>query len=565
MEEWTPTHLSPEMPPGPTSAGQGSDQDGGVDTHSSESRYAPGLTSSGASYRTRMEEWTPTCPSPKMPPGPTSPGQGSDQDGRVDTHSSDSRHAPGLTSSGASYRTRMEEWTPTHPSPKMPPGPTSPGQGSDQDGKVDTHSSDSRYAPGLTSSGASYRTRMEEWTPTHPSPEMPPGLTSPGQGSDQDGKVDTHSSESRHAPGLTSSGASYQTRMEEWTPTCPSPKMPPGPTSAGQGSDQDGGVDTHSSESRYAPGLTSSGASYRTRVEEWTPTCPSPEMPPGPTSPGQGSDQDGGVDTNASESRQAPGPTSSGASYWTKMEEWTPTCPSPEMPPGPTSPGQGSDQDGRVDTHSSESRHAPGLTSSGASYQTRMEEWTPTCPSPEMPPGPTSPVQGSDQDGGVDTHSSESRHAPGPTSSGASRRTRVEVWTPPLLSPKMPPGPTSPMQGSDQDGGVDTHSSESRHAPGLTSSDASCWTRMEEWTPTCLSPEMPPGPTSPGQGSDQDGGVDTHSSQSRHAPGPTSSGASCQTRMEEWTPTYLSPDMPLVHPVVVQAVGPGWRSGHPLV
>src|SRR6266702_1057254 len=80
------------------------------------------------------------------------------------------------------------------------------------------------------------------------------------------------------------------------------------------------------------------------------------------------------------------------------------------------------------------------------------------------------------------------------------------------------PGLTSPVQGSYQDGGVDTHSSESRHAPGPTSPGASCWTRMEEWTPTCLSPEMPPGPTSPVQGSDQDGGVDTHSYKSRHAP-----------------------------------------------
>src|SRR6266702_4653097 len=35
--------------------------------------------------------------------------------------------------------------------------------------------------------------------------------------------------------------------------------------------------------------------------------------------------------------------------------------------------------------------------------------------------------------------------------------------------------------------------------------------------------------------------------------------------MEEWIPTHLSPDMPLVRPVVVQAVGPGWRPGHPLV
>src|SRR6266702_130779 len=205
------------------------------------------------------------------------------------------------------------------------------------------------------------------------------------------------------------------------------------------------------------------------------------------------------------------------------MEEWTPTYLSPEMPPGPTSPVQGSDQDGGVDTHSSESRNAPGPTSSGASHQTRMEKWTPTHLSPEMPPGPTSPVQGSDQDGGVDTHSSESRNAPGPTSTGASHRTRMEEWTPTHLSPEMPPGLTSPVQGSDQDGGVDTHSSKPRHAPGLTSTGASHRTRME-WTPTDLSPEMPPGLTSPVQGSDQDGGVDTHSSKSRHASGPTSSG-----------------------------------------
>src|SRR6266702_4552501 len=147
-----------------------------------------------------------------------------------------------------------------------------------------------------------------------------------------------------------------------------------------------------------------------------------------------------------------------------------------------------------------------------------MQEWIPTGLSSKMPPGLTSPVQRSDQDGGVDTHSSESRHAPGPTGSDASCQTRMEEWTPTYLSPEMPPGLTSPVQGSDQDGGVDTHSSESGHAPGPTSSDASCQTRMEEWTPTHLSPKMPPGPTSPMQGSDQDGGVDTHSSESRHAP-----------------------------------------------
>src|SRR6266702_3118576 len=183
---------------------------GGVDTHSSESRHAPGPTSSGASHQIRMKVWTPTLLSPKMPPGPTSPGQGSDQDEGVDTHAAVSRHAPGWTSSGASHQIRMKAWTPTLLSPKMPPGPTSPGQGSDQDEGVDTHLSESRDAPGPTSAG---------------------------QGSDQDGGVDTHSSESRHAPGLTSSGASYRTRVEEWTPTHLSPDMPPSPTSAGQGSD----------------------------------------------------------------------------------------------------------------------------------------------------------------------------------------------------------------------------------------------------------------------------------------------------------------------------------------
>src|SRR6266702_3541380 len=169
-----------------------------------------------------------------------------------------------------------------------------------------------------------------------------------------------------------------------------------------------------------------------------------------------------------------------------------------------------------VRVNTSESRHAPGLTSSGASHWTRMKEWTPTYLSPKMPPGPTSPVQGSDQDGGVDTHSSESRHASGLTSSGASYWTRMEEWTPTHLNPEMPPGPTSPGQGSDQDGGVDTHSSESRHAPHLTGSDASCQTRMEEWTPTHLSPEMPPGLTSPIKLSDQDGGVDTLLHTARH-------------------------------------------------
>ncbi len=119
-----------------------------------------------------------------------------------------------------------------------------------------------------------------------------------------------------------------------------------------------------------------------------------------------------------------------------------------------------------------------------------------------MPPSPTSPMQGLDQDGGVDTHLSKFRHAPGPTSSGASHRTRMKEWTPTHLSPEMPPSPTSPVQGTDQDGGVNTHSSESRHASSLTSSGASCWTRIEEWTHTCLSSKMPPGLTSPMQGSE---------------------------------------------------------------
>src|SRR6266704_2569363 len=108
--------------------------------------------------------------------------------------------------------------------------------------------------------------------------------------------------------------------------------------------------------------------------------------------------------------------------------------------------------------------------------QTRMEEWILTHLSPDMPL--VRPVLCRGQ-------------------------TRREEWILTYLSPEMPLGLTSLMQGSDQDGGVDTHSSESRHAPGLTSSDASCWTRMEEWTPSCLSPEIPPGPTNPRQGSDQ--------------------------------------------------------------
>src|SRR6266571_4420021 len=114
----------------------------------------------------------------------------------------------------------------------------------------------------------------------------------------------------------------------------------------------------------------------------------------------------------------------------------------------------------------------------------------------------------------------------------------MEEWIPTCLSPEMPPGPTNPVQRSDQDGGVDTHSSESRHAPGLTSSGASHWTRMEEWIPTCLSPEMPPGLTSPVQRSEQDGGVDTHLSESRDAPSSDQSWA---------------------------GVRPGWRSGYPFI
>src|SRR6266581_4044910 len=94
------------------------------------------------------------------------------------------------------------------------------------------------------------------------------------------------------------------------------------------------------------------------------------------------------------------------------MEEWSPTCLSPKMPPGPTSPGQGSVQDGGVDTHSSECRHAPCPARSDASWRTRMGESATTWRSAEMPPGPTSPGQGSDQDGGVDTHSSKCRHTP---------------------------------------------------------------------------------------------------------------------------------------------------------
>src|SRR6266702_4437536 len=253
MEEWIPTHLSPDMPlvrPVVVQAIRPGWRSGHPLILVQRCPLVRPVLGRG---QTRMKEWIPTHLSPDMPLVRPVLGRG---------------------------QTRMEEWIPTHLSPSMPPGPTSAGQGSDQDEGMDTHSSESRHAPGPTSSGASYRTRMEEWTPTHPSPKMPPGLTSPGQGSDQDGGVDTHTSESRHAPGLTSSGASYRTRMEEWTPTCPSPKMPPGPTSAGQGSDQDGGVDTHSSESRHAPGPTGSGASHQTRMEAWTPTHLSPKMPP---------------------------------------------------------------------------------------------------------------------------------------------------------------------------------------------------------------------------------------------------------------------------------------------
>src|SRR6266702_3967912 len=220
------------------------------------------------------------------------------------------------------------------------------------------------------------------------------------------------------------------------------------------------------------------------------------------------------------------------------MEEWIPTHLSPEMPPGPTSPGQGSDQDGGMDTHSSEYRHAPGLTSSGASHQTRVEEWTPTCPSPEMPPGPTSPVQGSDQDGGVDTHSSESRHAPGPTSSGASHQTRMEGWTPTRPSPEMPPGPTSAGQGQ---------------------------TRMGEWIPTHLSPDMPLVQPVVVQAIGPGWRRGHPLIQVQRCPLVRPVLGRGQTRMEEWIPAHLRPDMPLVRPVVVQAIGPGWRSGHPLV
>src|SRR6266702_3591789 len=327
--------------------------------------------------------------------------------------------------------------------------------------------------------------------------------------------------------------------MEEWIPTLLSPKMPPGPTSP--------------------------GASYQTRVEEWIPTCPSPEMPPGPTSAGQGSDQDGKVDTHSSESRHAPGPTSSGASYRTRMEEWTPTCLSPEMPPGLTSPGQGSDQDGGVDTHSSESRHAPGPTSSGASHRTRVEEWTPTHPSPEMPPGLTSPGQGSDQDGGVDTHSSESRHAPGPTSSGASHRTRVEEWIPTQLSPEIPLVRPVVVQAIRPGWRSGYPLILVQRCPLVRPVLGRGQTRMEEWIPTHLSPDMPlVGPVvvqaiGPGWRS----GYPLVLVQRCPLVRPVLGRG--QTRMEEWIPTHLSPDMPLVQPVVVQVIGPGWRSGHPLV
>ncbi len=221
------------------------------------------------------------------------------------------------------------------------------------------------------------------------------------------------------------------------------------------------------------------------------------------------------------------------------MEEWIPTHLSPDMPPGPTN--------------------------SGASHWTRVEEWIPTLLSPDMPLGPTSPGQGSDQDGGVDTHSSESRQAPGLTSSGASHRTRVEEWIPAHLSPDMPLVRPVVVQAI-RTGWRSGHPLvQVQRCPLVRPVLGRGQIRMEEWIPTHLSPEMPPGPTSPGQGSDQDGGMDTHSSEYRHAPGLTSSGASHRTRVEEWIPAHLSPDMPLVRSVVVQAIRPGWRSGHPLV
>src|SRR6266702_4473996 len=166
------------------------------------------------------------------------------------------------------------------------------------------------------------------------------------------------------------------------------------------------------------------------------------------------------VDTHSSEFRDAPWSDQ----YWAGVRPgWRSGYPLIQVQTCPWSDQEWcklSDKDGGVDTHLSESRDAPW---SDQSYE------------------------GSDQDGGVDTHSSKFRHASGATST---------------------------MQGSDQDGGVGNHSSKSRHASGVTSSGVRCQTRMEEWTPTCLSPEMPPGPTSPIQGSDQDGGVDTHSSES---------------------------------------------------
>src|SRR6266702_2632093 len=90
-------------------------------------------------------------------------------------------------------------------------------------------------------------------------------------------------------------------------------------------------------------------------------------------------------------------------------------------------------------------------------------------------------------------------------------------------------------------------------------------TRMEEWIPTHLSPDMPlvrlvmVQAISPGWR----GGHPLVQVQRCPLVRPVLGRG--QTRMEEWIPTHLSPDMPLVRPVVVQAIGPGWRPGHPLV
>src|SRR6266702_3987429 len=90
-------------------------------------------------------------------------------------------------------------------------------------------------------------------------------------------------------------------------------------------------------------------------------------------------------------------------------------------------------------------------------------------------------------------------------------------------------------------------------------------TRMEEWIPTHLSPDMPLVRLVVVQaiGLGWRGGHPLVQVQRCPLVQPVLGRG--QTRMKEWIPTHLSPDMPLVRPVVVQAIGPGWNPGHALI